>query len=159
MPLPCHPHLHHVVTAPEMRNVSLGKKSAPKRVHPTLTLLSFARKKKKRKRGERDSAQFGQKTKKNKGRQTLRSRASWSELGLAQLCHHWHCLLYRYRHHPSILTQSLSSFYKSSYGYSIYPHHYDNISQDFPRQSEITKWIEKGGWPTRMYPLTGLHKL
>ena len=45
MPLPCHPHLHHVVTAPEMRNVSLGKKSAPKRVHPTLTLLSFARKK------------------------------------------------------------------------------------------------------------------
>ena len=141
MPLPCHPHLHHVVTAPEMRNVSLGKKSAPKRVQPTLTLLSFARKKKNRKRGERDSAQFGQKTNKDKGRQTLRSRASRSDFGLAQLCRHWHCLLYQYRHHPSILTKSLSSFYKSN---SIYRHH--SRRQDFPRQSEITKLIGEGGW-------------
>ena len=137
----------------------LGKKVCAQEGPPNFDLAQFCQQKRKNRKKRRNRLLFCQEAEKNKGRQTLRSRASWSEFGLAQLCHHWHCLLYQYHYHPSILTQSLSSFYKSSYGYSIYPHHYDNISQDFPRQSEITKWIEKGGWPTRMYPLTGLHKL
>ena len=98
----------------------LGKKVCAQEGPSNFDLAQFCQKKRKiERRGETDSAQFCQKTKKNKGRRTLRSRASRSDFGLAQFCHHWHCLLYQYRHHPSILTKSLSSFYKSNYLYSI----------------------------------------
>ena len=93
-------------------NCVLGKKVCAQEGPSNFDLAQFCQKKKKRKRGERDSAQFGQKTKKNKGRQTLRSRASRSDFGLAQLCQH--CTAARF------LIATFNETQSFRFGYNLY---------------------------------------
>ena len=108
-------------------NCVLGKKVCAQEGPSNFDLAQFCQKKRKiERRGETDFAQFCQKTKNNKGRRTLRSRASRSDFGLAQLCHYWPGTV------SYIVTSIILQFWQN------HSHHFINQTMDTQFTATIT---------------------
>ena len=90
----------------------LGKKVCAQEGPPNFDLAQFCQQKRKNRKKRRNRLLFCQKAEKNKGRQTLRSRASRSDFGLAQLCQH--CTAARF------LIATFNETQSFRFGYNLY---------------------------------------